>query len=193
FPFHVAGAVYTRWGRTNCTDGIHTELVYRGYAGGSHWTSTGAASDYLCLPKDPQWGNYDDAVAGDSEVWGAEYETWTFAPFSLRNADSSTLHEHNVPCAVCRAKTRASVLMVPAHKECHEGWTKEYSGYLTSGHKFHKAGFQYACMDAAPEVEAAGHRDENGALFHAVEGVCGSLPCPPYINGRELTCVVCTK
>ncbi|ELU17986.1 hypothetical protein CAPTEDRAFT_123060, partial [Capitella teleta] len=96
-------------------------------------------------------------------------------------------------CAVCRAKTRASVLMVPARQECHEGWTREYSGYLTSGYKGHAGRFQYACMDAAPEVLAAGHLNEDGALFYHVEGVCGSLPCPPYINGRELTCVVCTK
>jgi hypothetical protein len=26
-----------------------------------------------------------------------------------------------------------------------------------------------------------------------VEGVCGSLPCPPYVPRREITCVVCTK
>ncbi|ELU04982.1 hypothetical protein CAPTEDRAFT_124321, partial [Capitella teleta] len=105
----------------------------------------------------------------------------------------STLHNHNVPCAVCRAKTRATVLMVPARQECHEGWTREYSGYLTSGRKTHNGRTQFTCMDAAPEVEDAGHRDENGALFYAVEDRCGSLPCPPYINGRELTCVVCTK
>ncbi|ELU02754.1 hypothetical protein CAPTEDRAFT_117881, partial [Capitella teleta] len=191
--FHIGGAMYTRWGRTNCTDGIHTELVYRGYAGGTHYTHSGGASDYLCLPRDPQWGSENGTKAKYfSDVWGAEYQMASF-PFSLRSSGSSTLNDHNVPCAVCRAKTRASVLMVPARQECHEGWTKEYSGYLTTGYKGHVGRNQYACMDAAPEVLAAGHLNENGALFYHVEGVCGSLPCPPYINGRELTCVVCTK
>ncbi|ELU03540.1 hypothetical protein CAPTEDRAFT_175203 [Capitella teleta] len=184
--------MYTRWGRTNCTDGIHTELVYHGFVGGSSFLSTGGASDYLCLPSDPQWGSYNEVANGLGEVWGAEYETASF-PFTLRNEGPSTLQNQNVPCAVCRAKTRASVLMVPARQECHEGWTREYSGYLTSGHKAHKGRYQYTCMDAAPGSDVAGYRDENGALFYSVDGVCGSLPCPPYINGRELTCVVCTK
>jgi hypothetical protein len=26
-----------------------------------------------------------------------------------------------------------------------------------------------------------------------VESHCGSLPCPPYVQGYELTCAVCTK
>ncbi len=30
-------------------------------------------------------------------------------------------------------------------------------------------------------------------LFYNVEAVCGSLPCPNYVNGWEITCVVCTK
>ena len=34
---------------------------------------------------------------------------------------------------------------------------------------------------------------KNGALLYLVEGVCGTLPCLPYVNGRELTCAVCTK
>ena len=28
----------------------------------------------------------------------------------------------------------------------------------------------------------------NGLLFHFVEGRCGSLPCPPYEETKELTC-----
>lgn len=37
------------------------------------------------------------------------------------------------------------------------------------------------------------HGNKNGALLHLVEGQCGSLPCLPYVGGRELTCAVCTK
>jgi hypothetical protein len=83
--------------------------------------------------------------------------------------------------------------MVPAHFECHDGWTREYWGYITSGYKGHKGRTEYACMDAEPTADVAGYRNEDGALFYPVDGVCGSLPCPPYVNGRELTCVVCTK
>ena len=32
-----------------------------------------------------------------------------------------------------------------------------------------------------------------GTRFFPVEGRCGSLPCPPYKETKELTCAVCTK
>ena len=46
-------------------------------------------------------------------------------------------------------------------------------------------------MDHDPEADAAGYKDDNGALFYRAEGRCGSLPCPAYQDGFELTCVVC--
>lgn len=49
----------------------------------------------------------------------------------------------------------------------------------------------YACMDANPEKKGSNVNHE-GRLFYPVESVCGSLPCPPYVNNRELTCAVCT-
>ena len=45
-------------------------------------------------------------------------------------------------------------------------------------------------MDQDPEADKAGYRDENIALFYQTEG---TLPCPPYANRIELTCVVYTK
>ena len=51
----------------------------------------------------------------------------------------------------------------------------------------------FVCLDEEPEAMPGSQHDFNGALLLAVEGVCGSLPCPPYVNGWELTCVVCSK
>ena len=51
----------------------------------------------------------------------------------------------------------------------------------------------YTCMDENPDYTRGTHADINGALFFFVEGVCGSLPCKPYIAGKELTCAVCTR
>ena len=167
---------------------IHSSLT--GYAGGTHYATQGGASDYLCMPQDPQWGKYNDAADNSGgEVWGAEYELGTDIPYNR-----ARLHNQNVPCAVCRAKTRATTLMIPGRQDCYCGWTKEYSGYLMTEYKGHQRR-QYACMDADPEVLEGGsvHENQNGALFYPVEARCGSLPCPPYGNGRELTCVVCSK
>ena len=51
----------------------------------------------------------------------------------------------------------------------------------------------FICVDEAPEGWLGSYADNNGAVMYTVEGICGSLPCPPYVNGWELTCVVCSK
>ena len=163
-----------------------------GIAGGSNFEQSGGGSNYLCLPKHPQWGRHKDSWDNQAFVYGAEYQPATGSfPFSSKNAEG--LKDHNVPCAVCRSKRRSSLLMIPAFTECVHGWTKEYGGYLTAGHHAHKGRTEYVCMDGDPEADPAGYRDEDGALFFAVEAACGSLPCPNYVGGREITCVVCTK
>ena len=84
--------------------------------------------------------------------------------------------------------------MIPGRKTCPAGWNEEYWGYLMNDHYAHKGRTSYACVDHAPEkgIEG-GARNDNGALMYYVEGVCGSLPCPSYKDGYELTCVVCTQ
>ena len=57
----------------------------------------------------------------------------------------------------------------------------------------HQAPSEYVCVDKNGEKVRGGEADRNGKLFYQVEAVCGSLPCPPYKNGREMTCVVCPK
>ena len=83
----------------------------------------------------------------------------------------------------------------PALTECPSGWHLEYQGYLmsTASYSSHKAFRQTACMDESPEVVQGGEANKNGALFYMIEAKCGSLPCPNYIDGREITCAVCTK
>ncbi|XP_052834217.1 uncharacterized protein LOC128251410, partial [Octopus bimaculoides] len=42
-------------------------------------------------------------------------------------------------------------------------------------------------VDYAPEADPAGYRDDDGVRLYFVQAACGSLPCPPYVNGQELT------
>ena len=51
----------------------------------------------------------------------------------------------------------------------------------------------YVCIDHAPEGDKAGYEDDGGATLYPVAARCGSLPCPGYINGKRLTCVVCSQ
>ncbi|KAJ8028414.1 Short-chain collagen C4 [Holothuria leucospilota] len=184
-----SGAIYTRWGHSSCP--CTSELVYTGIAGGSFYTHKGSGSNYLCLPEEPIYDETESSAHGErGRVYGGEYQTRsdTLSPF--RN-----LYQHDVPCAVCKATNRPSLLMIPARNVCpDEKWTKEYHGYLMSERSAHYR-TEYVCVDSQPQAVPRTSDNNNGALFYLVEGICtegGGLPCGPYINGYELTCVVCT-
>ena len=80
-----------------------------------------------------------------------------------------------------------------ARKTCYKGWKLEYNGYLMAGYHGHKAGTMYNCVDSHLDTLHGGHTNKNGKLFYQVEAQCGSLKCPPYVQGRELVCAVCSK
>ena len=192
------GSTYVRWGRTSCP-GNDTEQVYSGYTAGSLFSDTGAAANYLCLSPVAQWAKYTDAVDSFAKIYGAEYETWNANANTNAGAKQrsnfffgKSLVDDNVPCSVCRS-SRSSVLMVPGRNTCLNGWNLEYAGYLASGANYQAAATEYVCLDANPEAVPSGFSNQNGKLFYLVEGICGSLECPPYENGRELTCAVCSK
>ena len=188
----TVGTTYVRWGRTTCP-GNGSDVIYSGYAGGSHYTHSGAAVSMLCLPTDPDWALYTDTNEdGGGFVYGTEYEP------AIGRTDPffGTGHvDQDVPCAVCNVQHRSSTIMVPGKTKCHPGWTFEYTGYLMSGSYNHAAASDYYCIAKDPENVAGGgkERDDNGYLVYFVEARCGSLKCPPYVHGRELTCVVCLK
>lgn len=68
----------------------------------------------------------------------------------------------------------------------------EYRDYLMAGYHNQKAGTMYACVDERPDTLHGGHASTNGYLFYSVEARCGSLKCPPYVQGRELVCAACS-
>ncbi|XP_052679704.1 short-chain collagen C4-like [Crassostrea angulata] len=174
------GGLFIRWGRKDCP-GNNTELVYSGFAGGSWYDHTGAAAEFVCLPRDPDLTTkFSSAYA---YIYGSEYDTAEFG-----HADGDDL-----PCSVCRSTVQSSVLMIPGKSSCYDGWTMQYHGDLVAGAYSQKAATQYICLDEHPEDLTAGQDNHNGKLFYPVLASCGSLACPPYRNGKYLTCVVCTK
>eukprot|EP00058_Branchiostoma_floridae_P013323 XP_002598811.1 hypothetical protein BRAFLDRAFT_74512 [Branchiostoma floridae] len=182
------GSVYIRWGRATCPNDTDTSLIYDGIAGGTLNTQSGGGANYVCLPKDPEWGVFTNGNQFTAYMYGAEYE--------LANGNNpfqgASLHDHDVPCAICHVASRGSKLMIPARLSCPSGWTREYKGYLmTEAHSHNRS--EFVCVDGEPETRPGGHLNHNGALFYPVEADCGSLPCPNYVQGRELTCVVCTQ
>lgn len=79
-----------------------------------------------------------------------------------------------------------------ARKSCYKGWKLEYNGYLMAGHHDQLASTMNTCIDEHPDTLHGGHSNKNGYLFYSVEARCGSLKCPPYVEGRELVCAVCS-
>jgi len=67
--------------------------------------------------------------------------------------------------------------------------------FLVAGYEGYAAASQFVCLDVDPEILTGDkHAEQHGGkLFYFAEARCGSLPCPPYVNGRELTCVGCSK
>ena len=91
--------------------------------------------------------------------------------------------------------SRCSLLMVPGKTSCPVSWTTEYVGYLMSGGQPNNLPTTYECIDRDPEsvpgLDSFGHSSGSGIFTH-VEAKCNGMACPPYVAGRELTCVVCT-
>jgi len=175
----TGGSVYVRWGHDKCP--LTADVVYVGRAGGSLYLEAGGGSNPQCLPLDP---NYLRSMNGTlrAHMYGAEYETIV---------DISNVDDQDVPCAVCYVP-RSAVHMVPAKYTCPDGWTREYYGYLMANYiQFYRT--QFTCVDSDFKTVSNSFTNRDGYLFYPVEGRCGSLPCPPYDNIRELSCAVCTK
>ena len=160
--------------------------MYSGRAGGTSYNKRGGASNYLCMPNDPEYGlAYRAGVQDSSPVDGAEYE---YPVVTGR-------HNHNVPCAVCYVQNRTTSIMIPAKMNCPSGWTREYYGYLMSTHIFASNHYrtQFICMDRNMEALPGLQANTDGALFYHAEATCNGLSCGPYNTEKELNCVVCTK
>ena len=179
----AGGVVYVRWGHNSCPAG-DAQLVYAGRAGGSNWKHQGGGSNPQCLPLDPKYYSTVSGVQNHGYMYGAEYQE--------TNGVVANSHDTDVPCAICYVPTRSTLYVMPAKYDCPSGWTREYFGYLMSErHNHHRS--QFSCVDHSLTSIIGSHHNYDGFLFYTIEGMCGSLPCPPYTTDKELSCAVCTR
>ena len=157
--------------------------------GGEHFSHQGGGVNYLCLPHNPKYDRYKDDNQESGYVFGTEYDVSFYSGYPFRR----NLHDHEAPCVVCFVKSSGSMLMMPARNDCPFGWTEEYHGYLMTAYYDHPNQKDFVCVDKDPEYVPGTNANKNGALLFFVEGFCGSLPCLPYVQHRELTCAACTK
>ena len=174
---------FIRWGKTTCPNTQGTSKIYSGRIAGQHYTHTGGTSSNLCLHINPRFVSN----AGDTAqyIYGTEYEN--NRPFTKNIA------QHDAVCVVCMTNSRGSNLVVNGRNDCPAGWTLEYQGYLMSAHYGHKGRTQAICVDVDADGAHGTYQNLNGNLLYTIQASCGALPCGPYIQGREITCAVCTK
>ncbi|PVD18681.1 hypothetical protein C0Q70_21231 [Pomacea canaliculata] len=161
--------------------GMYVKMnVTTGVIGGGNYGASGSAVNALCLTLQPVYDGRNPTSA-NTNLYGSEYET---SPEEKQNQDGV--------CSVCRVH-RSTTLMIPGTNVCPNGWTLEYSGYLMAGHDSHPASTEYICVDKKQDARYGSNADYNGKLFYYTIGSCGSLPCPPYFEGKVVTCVVCSN
>jgi hypothetical protein len=162
-------------------------FIILGYTAGKHYNHKGSGANNICLPSDPTWLNYVDGIQNlRASVYGSETDIPSSPFFKY------AINQQDMPCAVCRSD-KSTTLMIPARKNCYPGWTLEYNGYLVGASTTLYFAYEYVCLDKEPDFLDHGASNDDQHVFHLVEGHCGSLPCPPYVDGRELACVVCSK
>ena len=173
--------VYTRWGKQSCRSGAN--LVYAGVMAGSHHRHQGGSTMRLCIPYDPQYTLPSiSGVQGYSPLYNVEYQ------------DTVKSHGLDIPCAICLAPRKHLVFMIPGKTSCPANFTREYYGYLMSERDnpvHHRSAFECVDKDLDGVRGSSSHR--GNAWFGHAEAVCNALPCPPYNNHQEITCVVCSK
>lgn len=171
---------------------ITKTLCITGYMAGSDKKHPGTGSNYLCLTVKPKWGHFTDTrVESLGKITGVEYK-FTNHRTGASDFFGENMYNHNAPCALCHTKRRTSV-MIPGTTRCQDGWMMEYSGYIVSGNYADESATEYVCLDRRPGMVLNGNANNDDNRLYMVEGTCGgSLACPPYVSGREITCVVCS-
>ena len=151
---------------------------HTGIAGGKQYNEKGSGTNPLCLTRKPE---FDDTVVSrtyHANIYGAGYELGNHG-------------DRDVPCSVCGVP-QSTTIMVPGTHTCPQGWTAQYTGHMASQHQHYYA-TEFVCLDAHPEDESSVAINDNGYLFYYATAQCGSLPCPPYVGGKVVRCVVCSK
>ena len=147
---------------------------------GHYYSDNSGGAEFLCLPHDVQWAQHGNSFTSDGHLYGTEIEMHT----------GTGQNNQDAPCCLCKTNRSTSV-MIPARTTCFPGWTLEYTGYLAAGQRTSSL-TNYVCLDAHPEPIDGGGKSNDESVIHNVQAQCGSLPCPPYADSRQLACVVCS-
>lgn len=183
------GMSFTRWGRSTCPDTNGTELLYQGVMAGSSFNEAGS-TEYICLHQQPEFLNTTAGLQRHrGTLYGTEYEVFDDPPVF------GNLLRHDAPCAVCYTSSRAAKITIPGRVSCPPTWTREYYGYFMAESPIFDdhLGKAPVCIDIQAESLPGSIGSNVKSLLYFLETTCTGIPCPPYSNGAEITCAVCSK
>ena len=83
------------------------------------YDKTGASTEPVCLPPDPEFGRTSGGDSG--RMYSAEFDENFFHPNGAGQ---------DVPCAVYRVKLASSVIMIPGKSTCNSGGGVDHDGKL---------------------------------------------------------------
>ena len=162
--------------------------MYDGIAGRTEHSVKGGGIDFQFLSKVPQYLSVSSGIQQlRSSLSAVEHEDQEGPTLT-----SSTFRKAGLYCAVCYTQTRGASIMIPGRCQCPGNWTTEYFGYLSAERGGHISPSTYICIDnnLVPKSKV----NPYGSTTMKVEMKCHNTHiCPPYEEGKELTCAVCTK
>ena len=178
---------YVVWGSSTCPNTFGTSQILSGLMAGHRTAQTSdqlqfhGGTDFLCAPINNVQYNPRQSIGGVQNgniLVGTEYH----------NAIQPEVNHHNVPCAVCLVTSRTTTVMHPGMTSCPEG-KMEYQGYLMGQYQDYST---YVCVDERMEMYMGTRHSEAISHLVHVEASCEGLPCSPYVDTKELSCVVCS-
>lgn len=97
-------------------------------------------------------------------------------------------------CAVCENRAVSSTFTLFGKDVCPEGYVSDYTGYgFASRYCCSYQKTNYICLDNKPQEYARRTgTNYNQGIVWPMEASCGSLPCPPYSQNREVLCAQCS-
>jgi len=174
-------STFVRWGAMTCP--TTASLVYSGFAAGAHHGHQGGGANMICLTDEPS--DAPDTHTGSQNhamLYGTEYEA------HYGNADANSKNNKNAGCTTCSYDGATYVTW--GSVQCTPGHDLLYSGNVMASHHGHWKS-EWVCVDEKREAHTEGVTNRHHNLWYLAEYECGSLPCGPYTQNKEVACAVC--
>merc|ERR1719163_2182344 len=168
--------IFVRWAHDACPKGTHE--MYRGHIAAAHYTNDGGGTNNLCLHPRPQKVGSNNADGGN-QLYAVEFRN---------TGELDKNHYEDPSCVVCAADAPTYVSW--GRNKCATGHEQMYEGLVMSSEYTTYKG-EFICADRERKVsDSASQNDQGSHRWYTVEAQCGSLPCGPYQENRELNCAV---